>query len=88
MTVNQEAQTRPLYEIAAEIRRTWKPVGYAAVPYVDAMGRLDSIADQYHAETAERIVRYFLSNAGMWRGADAKRIKNELKVMVGIKPVK
>jgi hypothetical protein len=30
-------------------------------------------------------VLYFLANAGTWRGPDAKRIKAELKEMVGMK---
>jgi hypothetical protein len=28
------------------------------------------------------VVRYFLGNAQNWRGADAKRIKDELKEMI------
>jgi hypothetical protein len=31
------------------------------------------------------MVLYFLANAGTWRGPDAKRIKNELKALAGIK---
>lgn len=70
---------RPLADIAREIRRTWRPINFAAVPYVDAMAQLDQITDTYIAESAASVVRYFLSNAGSWRGEDAKRIKAELK---------
>jgi hypothetical protein len=77
---------RPLYTIAAEIRKTWPNVNYAAKPYLDAMGSLDKITDSYGMDDAKSIVRYFLSNATTWRdkkGEDtAKRIKAELKEMV------
>lgn len=74
--------TRPLYEIAAEIRRTWKPVNYAARPYLDALGSLDSITDAYGYDDGRSIVSYFLSNATTWRGDDARRIKAELKALL------
>lgn len=74
---------RPLYEIAAEIRRDWGPkINFAAKPYLDAMASLGSINDQYGADSADMIVRYFLGNAGTWRGDTAKRVKAELKGML------
>ena len=73
--------TRPLYEIAQEIRQNWKPVYFGAVPYLDAMSQLDSINDRYGADDAKYIVMYFLSNARQWRGEVAQRIKAELKGM-------
>jgi hypothetical protein len=73
---------RPLYEIAREIRRTWKNVYFGAVPYLDAMCNLDKVTDKYMMDSAKSIVNYFLANAGTWRGDDAKRIKAELKAMV------
>jgi hypothetical protein len=72
---------RPLYEIAAEIRKDWKPVNYAAKPYLDAMQSLNSIKDNYIMDSGKSIVLYFLSNASTWRGETAKRIKAELKQM-------
>jgi hypothetical protein len=74
--------TRPLYEIARDVRSNWPKVNYAAVPYLDAMARLDRITDNYGMDTADTIVLYFLSNARSWRGEDAKRIKSELNAMV------
>jgi hypothetical protein len=70
---------RPLSKIAAEIRRTWPKVNYAAEPYLAAMATLSSVQDQYYEDSGESIVLYFLSNATTWRGPDAKRIKEELK---------
>ena len=72
---------RPLHEIAREIRSDWKKVNYAAVPYLEAMGTLDQIEDNYYLDSGRSIVLYFLSNASSWRGDVARRIKKELKGM-------
>lgn len=69
---------RPLHVIAREIRADWKPVYYAAKPFVEAMGSLNKITDTYMSEDAEGIVLRFLSNAGTWRGETARRVKKEL----------
>jgi hypothetical protein len=82
---------RPLYEIARDIRLNWKKsisgtdIWFGAKPYLDAMATLDSINDKYGMDSAKSIVLYFLSNASTWRGETAKRIKTELKQMVGLK---
>jgi hypothetical protein len=60
----------------------WKKVNFGAVPYLDAMTTLGSIHDDYGCDSAESIVRYFLSNATGWRGETAKRIKAELKALL------
>ena len=77
--------TRPLYEIAADIRKNWKNIYFGAVPYRDAMSELNTINDKYYADSAKSVVLYFLANASSWRGEDAKRIKAELKQMAGVK---
>ncbi|MEK6885312.1 MAG: hypothetical protein AABY22_37115 [Nanoarchaeota archaeon] len=76
------ATTRPLYEIASEIRKHWKSINYGAKPYLDAMFTLDKITDNYVSDSGKSIVLYFLSNASTWRGPEAKRIKLELNSMV------
>jgi len=74
--------SRPLHEIAREIRRDWGgKVNYAAKPYLEAMSCLDSIRDNYYDDSARSVVAYFLANASTWRGETAKRIKAELKAM-------
>ena len=75
-------ETRPLHEIAGEIRREWKPVNYAAKPYLEAMASLTSISDQYIEDEGRSIVAYFLANAGSWRGETARRVKAELNKML------
>jgi hypothetical protein len=75
----QAVQTRPIYEIAQDIRKDWKNVNFAAKPYLEAMMDLDKITDNYGADSAKSIVLYFLNNASSWRGPKAKEIKQELK---------
>jgi len=77
--------TRPIYEIAADIRKDWKRPNYAAVQYLDAMLSITNIEDMYGSDTAKSVVLYFLRNAGTWRGPVAKDIKGELKIMAGYK---
>lgn len=74
--------TRPLYEIAAEIRKDWKRPYFGAVPYLDAMFTLSSVKDSYFLDSGESIVQYFLANAQTWRGETARRVKAELKAAV------
>jgi hypothetical protein len=81
MTANQ-AEARPLHDIAAEIKANWPKIHYAAVPYLEAMRELDSIRGQYGADSARSVVAYFLANAGSWRGDVARRVKAELKGML------
>lgn len=73
--------TRPLYIIANDIRADWARPFYGAVPYLDAMGALDSIEDKFFEDSAKSVVLYFLANAQTWRGDTARRVKAELKAM-------
>ena len=72
---------RPLYVIAREIRRDWKHVNYAAIPYLDALSSLSSVSDSYGYDSAKSVILYFLGNASSWRGETAKRVKAELKAL-------
>lgn len=76
------SELRKISDIAAEIRADWKAPYFGAVPYLDAMGALTSIDDSYFLDSGRSIVRYFLANAGTWRGETARRVKAELKAMV------
>jgi hypothetical protein len=77
------SESRDLSSIAYDIRRNWPKVNYAAEPYLSAMASLNDINGSYGYDSAKSVVLYFLSNARSWRGPDAKRIKAELKGMVG-----
>lgn len=72
---------RPLYEIAGEIRKDWKKVNYAAVPYLDAMESLTNIKENYYYDSGVSVVLYFLANANSWRGETARRVKKELNAI-------
>lgn len=73
---------RPLHQIAQEIQQDWKPVNYAAKPYLDAMLSLSNISDNYFMDSGFSVVAYFLSNATTWRGETARRIKKELNAIL------
>ena len=77
--------SRNLNVIANEIRNDWKSVNYGAKPYLDAMACMERVTDNFGMDTGKSIVLYFLSNASTWRGETAKRVKAELKKMVGLK---
>ena len=51
--------TRPIYIIAADIRRHWSPVNYAAKPYLEGMRSLERISDTYGADSGRSVVAYF-----------------------------
>ena len=73
---------KTIQEIAVEIKKTWKNVNYAALPYLNAMLVLNFATDMYYQEVASDIILRFLSNAQAWRGDDARRIKKELNELV------
>ena len=73
---------RNLSEIALEVRKDWSNVNFAAKPYLEAMGTLNSVKENYLFDSGYEIVGKFLCNAGAWRGEVAKRIKKELNKML------
>jgi hypothetical protein len=87
--IEQGEGDRSLRAIAGEILRDWPKMAanpyHPAHPYVHAMRGLDKVTDRYALDSGDDIVRRFLSNASGWRGETAKRVKTELKTMVGIK---
>lgn len=73
---------RYLCTIARDIEINWPKVNYAARPYLNAMHSLNTLQENYGADSAESVVLYFLSNASTWRGPEARRIKAELNGML------
>lgn len=78
--------TRTIEAIAREAQADWSTrgngVNYAAMPYLQAMHDLQSVNDTYGQDSGASIVRYFLANAGSWRGDVARRVKAELRAML------
>nr|WP_199077114.1 hypothetical protein [Pedobacter sp. ASV19] len=68
--------------IARIIRQDWKKIYFGAVPYLNAMSMIDNIGQNYYEDSAKNIIRYFLSNAGNWRGETAKAVKAKLKALL------
>jgi hypothetical protein len=77
----EDYMARPIKEIARDISRAWPNPTHAG-PYLRAMMHLDTLDDYYGVEDAESIILYFLTNAGPWRGDDARALKKELRTML------
>ena len=75
---------RTFQQIARDIKSTWLNVYFGAVPYLEALLTLDTTDPNamYYYDTAGDIAMYFLANAQTFRGADARRLKAELKSML------
>jgi hypothetical protein len=78
-------ETRPIHEIADDIRAAWPNVYFGAKPYLEAMQDLNSIEENYGCDSARSIVLYFLGNANSFRGEEARALKAELKALVSKK---
>jgi hypothetical protein len=83
--MTENAAPRELNVIAADIIRSWPKPYFGAVPYIQAMRTMKTMKDMYYADDAFYIVRYLLGNMQTFRGADARRLKAELKALVGDK---
>lgn len=73
---------RTISEIGWDIKANWPKPFYGAIPYLNAMLDLSTINSQYGCEDARSIIRYFLSNAGTWKGPIARQVKAELNQML------
>ena len=74
---------RTLNTIAQEISADWgDKISPYAVPYLEAMSDLQSVSDNFYAESGRSVVAYFLANAQTWRGEKAREIKKELNSMI------
>lgn len=87
---------RPIHRIASEAimdmeaqarakGKYWRHMFPYLHQYADAMLSLDTLEDKYMFDSGYGIVGGFLSNCSTWRGETAKRIKVELRQMMGLK---
>ena len=81
---NMSKNKRTFQQIARDIKSTWLNVYFGAVPYLEALLTLDTTDPNamYYNDTAGNVARYFLANAQTFRGADANKLKAELKSML------
>jgi len=77
--MNNNKATRPISQIAKEIKLSWSKPYYGAIPYISAMLNLETISDNYYQDKAPDIINRFLANAFNWKGEAARRLKAELK---------
>jgi hypothetical protein len=76
--VNYQEMT--ISELALEIVRDWKgKIHYGAKPYLGALLEMETIEQDYYADTGVSVVEYFLVNCSSWRGPVARVIKEELR---------
>lgn len=75
---------RTFSEVAREIRAKWSKPYFGAVPYLDALEQVHTSDKNapYMVEQVKDIVLYLLCNIATFRGADARRLKTELKEMI------
>ena len=79
---------RSISNIALDIKVSWKPVRdfsarNHAEPYLRKMMELDTVDE----EGARPAITYFLRFAAPWKGEEARRLKDELQDILGIKPI-
>jgi hypothetical protein len=74
----KEFEDLHIYELAKIIKDDWGKVYISARPYLSVMERIVNIEDYYGAENGVSVIRYFLVNAGMWRGEKARKMKKYL----------
>lgn len=67
---------RTIEAIAREIRQKWQAPSPYALPYLNYM------LNPWGVDSPRTAALYFLSNAGGWRGPEAKRLKDELRRVV------
>lgn len=71
-------ENKTIRQLSDIIKKDWQKPYFGAVPYLSAMGALNSINDNFLGDTGKEVVLYFLSNANTWRGETARAVKAEL----------
>lgn len=75
---------RTFAAVAREIKATWTKPYFGAVPYLEALEKCETTDKDatYICERVKDLVPYLLCNMTTFRGADARRLKAELKEMI------
>lgn len=74
---------RGIRAIAADIQRDWQRVYWEARPALRSMHELRTLRDTHLGRSADTIIREFLHHAMSWRGDVARRLKGELRRLIG-----
>lgn len=60
---------------------TWREKFWSAVPYIEALGNLDSPDESYGWDKGKDLINYLLANLTTYRGDKAKEFKALFKEM-------
>lgn len=78
----EQLKTASIAEIARFIRNDCtsqgKRIPFGAVPYLTAMGCMQTVNDSYGCDDGRGIVAYALGNLTGWKGENARNAKKEL----------
>lgn len=80
----RRVQGRFMHEIAADIRE-WETMPIDAIVLVGALSQANWIDDIINGMSCRVIAMRFLALSKGWRGDKAKRVKNELKALCGMR---
>lgn len=80
-TIRQTLEVLTFAEIVQVIRQDWARPYFGAVPYLDALGSMDTddLDALYGVERIRDILPYLTGNLTTWRGPVARAVKAELK---------
>ena len=74
--------SRPMREIAEEIRFDWPNIGVEAEEWLCWLHAVDRVEPEWRGGDARWAIRNFLREAGGWRGERARQIKRELRQLL------
>ena len=85
MKAARPVQSRFLHEIAKDIRDDWQGMPLDAVVLTGALSNANWIDDTVNGVSARMVIMRLLPKTTGWKGDKAKRIKNELKALCGMR---
>jgi hypothetical protein len=86
MSAAAAASRRHIRVIAGEILADWRAIPPVMRRYVEMLQQVDHVDEPVSGlidgARARLLVRWFLADAGGWRGLIARRVKTELRALV------
>lgn len=67
-----------LQSLCRTIRRNWPAMPACAAMYFEPLASLESLEQDYGADSGRSMALYFLANAAGWKGDVARAVKKEL----------
>ena len=85
MKALRPVQSRFLHEIAKDIRDDWQGMPLDAIELIGALSNANWIDDIVNGVSARMVIMQLLPKTTGWSSDRAKRIKNELKALCGMR---